>query len=175
MDRLASRLGRGEKTAFAELYDMCGDRLYNYVLRKLGSPEDAADVVQETFLRLARARRKLARVADPVSYAFTVARNEAARHAGRKFRDRRSIEPWSERLPARKHGEEQRRREMGELLVRGLALLDGPLREVVELKLFGELTFSQIASALGLPQGTIATRYRTALERLRHILAKEVK
>lgn len=175
MDRLASRLGRGEEAAFAELYDMCADRLYGYLLRKLGLPEDAADVLQETFLRLARARRKLARVADPVAYAFTVARNEAVRHAGRKSRDRRSIEPWLDRLPARKDGEEQLQRELGELLMRGLTLLDGPLREVVELKLFGELTFSQIASALELPQGTVATRYRTALARLRHILAKEVK
>ncbi len=48
------------------------------------------------------------------------------------------------------------------------------LQDVVLLKIWGELTFRQIAEALALPQGTVATRYRSAIERLRATL-KEVR
>ena len=48
MDELAGRLARGEKAAFAELYDVCADRLYHYLAHRLGSRDAAGDVLQET-------------------------------------------------------------------------------------------------------------------------------
>ena len=54
MAELADRLAGGEPAAFAELYDLCADRLHHWLLRHTGSRTDADDVVQETFLRLAR-------------------------------------------------------------------------------------------------------------------------
>ena len=52
--------------------------------------------------------------------------------------------------------------------------LPANLRDVVMLKVWGELTFRQIADALSLPPGTVATRYRSAIERLREVL-REVR
>jgi len=54
-----------------------------------------------------------------------------------------------------------------------LSRLDPELREIVELKFFAGLTFREIADVTGCPQGTVATRYRTALETMRSILAKD--
>jgi DNA-directed RNA polymerase specialized sigma24 family protein len=54
-----------------------------------------------------------------------------------------------------------------------LARLDSSLREIVELKVFGALTFREISEVTGLPQGTVATRYRSALETMRGQPAKE--
>jgi RNA polymerase sigma-70 factor (ECF subfamily) len=45
-------------------------------------------------------------------------------------------------------------------------------REIVELKAFGGLTLKEIAAVTALPPGTVATRYRTALERLREWLTR---
>ncbi len=89
MDQRATRLARGEPEAFAELYDACADRIYRYLVVRLGSRADAEDVLQETFVRLARTRQKLARVENLVAYAFTMARNEAMRLLDRQARDGR--------------------------------------------------------------------------------------
>jgi len=48
MDQRAVRLARGEPEAFAELYDTCADRIYRYLVVRLGSRADAEDVLQET-------------------------------------------------------------------------------------------------------------------------------
>jgi RNA polymerase sigma-70 factor, ECF subfamily len=55
-----------------------------------------------------------------------------------------------------------------------MAALEPALREIVDLKIFGGLTFAQIATALDLPPGTVATRYRRALQILRQQLKREM-
>ncbi len=54
MGDLNRRLSKDEANAYAELYDVCAKRLFAYVVALLGSQQQAADVVQEPFLRLAR-------------------------------------------------------------------------------------------------------------------------
>src|SRR5262249_61409709 len=89
MDRRAQRLARGDPAAFAELYDACADRVHHYLVVRLGSRADADDVLQETFVRLARMREKLANVEDLVAYVFAAARNEAIRLVERQAREGR--------------------------------------------------------------------------------------
>jgi RNA polymerase sigma-70 factor (ECF subfamily) len=62
MEKLGERLARGEQAAFAELYDACADRLHHYLTLRLGTREDADDVLQNSFVRLAQARHRLAGV-----------------------------------------------------------------------------------------------------------------
>ncbi|MCH7689036.1 MAG: sigma-70 family RNA polymerase sigma factor, partial [Planctomycetes bacterium] len=87
MEKLDERLARGEQAAFAELYDACADRLHHYLVVRLGSREDADDVLQDTFVRLAHARSRLAEVDSLIAYVFTVARNESSRFRRRKRRE----------------------------------------------------------------------------------------
>jgi RNA polymerase sigma-70 factor (ECF subfamily) len=156
MSRLGERLARGDPSAFAELYDACADRVHHYLVVRLRSRHDADDVLQETFVRLARKRTRLAKVENLVAYVFAIARNEAARWVRRRGRNR-----------------ELRARETADLVATLLERLGPDHREVVELKIYGGLTFRQISQVAGLPQGTVATRYRTALGKLRAWLAKE--
>src|ERR1700731_1906203 len=93
MDELGERLARGDRDAFAELYDTCADRCHHYLTIYLGSRDAADDVLQETFLRLAHNRKKLAGVEKLLAYVFTVARHEAARYGSRKTRDARRVAP----------------------------------------------------------------------------------
>jgi len=65
-------------------------------------------------------------------------------------------------------------REIAEVVALGLSGLDANHREVVELRTYAGLTFFEIAEVTGLPQGTVATRYRTALQRLRLLLKREM-
>jgi RNA polymerase sigma-70 factor (ECF subfamily) len=176
MDRLAKRLARGDQAAFAELYDACADRLHHYLAVRLGSRDDADDVLQETFVRLARTRKRLSGVENLVAYVFTIGRNEAARLAARESRRRESrVSPGSQALFRETAGDDAQARETAELVAAALDRLEVEQREVVELKIYAGLTFREIAEVTGLPQGTVATRYRTAIGRLRGWLAKELR
>ena len=174
MGALGKRLAGGEPAAFAELYDLLADRLYHYLVVRLGSREDAEDVVQETFVRLARKRRRLAGVDDLTAYVFTVARHEAARFARRRGR---AVAFWrspkSDVLFRQGASDETRERETADWAAAAMARLTGDEREIVELKIYAGLTFRTIAELTGLPQGTAATRYRTALKRLREWCSRE--
>jgi RNA polymerase sigma-70 factor (ECF subfamily) len=174
MDKLAERLAGGEREAFAELYDACADRLYHYLLTRLGSQDAASDVLQETFVRLARSRQRLKNVQNPVAYAFAVARNEAARYAGRIAGRTDFVELRAEHLFYEAECGEAELRETAQQIAGALARLGPDEREVVQLKIYAGLTFREIAEVTDSPQGTVATRYRTALGRLKTWLTKEV-
>jgi predicted RNA polymerase sigma factor len=59
-----------------ELYERHGERIYRYLLFRLGSAEDAEDVLQEAFCRFARYDLRWRLVRDPQAFVFRVARNE---------------------------------------------------------------------------------------------------
>lgn len=170
MDNLSQRLASGEPAAYAELYDACADRLFHWLSMHLRSASDAEDVVQETFARLARSRHALRNVENPISYVFTIARNEVARYRTRR---RRREEAYRESALARSgYGNEAAAAEARDAVQFALARLPEEQREIVELKAFGGLTLREIAETTGLPPGTVATRYRAGLERLRTWLAR---
>ncbi|REK12346.1 MAG: RNA polymerase sigma factor [Planctomycetota bacterium] len=169
MAELADRLARGDPAAFAELYDACAAALHHWLLLQLRSANDADDVVQETFVRLARSRKKLRRVENPVAYAFTVARNEAARLQRRRVRKPRG----EAELPALASVDDaSAEREAVDAVRAALERLPKEQREIVELKAYAGLTLREIAEVTSLPPGTVATRYRAALGRLRQWLIK---
>ncbi len=175
MDGLGERLARGDQAAFAELYDACADRVHHYLAVRLGSRHDADDVLQETFVRLARTRRRLSEVENLVAYVFTIARNEAARLVVRESRRRRlGAGLAGSALFCEAAGDDTPAREAAELVAAALDRLRPEGREVIELKTYAGLTFREIAEVTGLPQGTVATRYRTAIGRLRGWLTREL-
>ena len=171
MGDLGKRLARGEVAAFAELYDLCADRLHHYLVSQLGSRDDADEVLQETFLRLVRGREKLAGVESMTGYSFMIARNEALRRlAARSNESRRRAEAAELFLEATHDDHEVR--EVAEELTMALARLRPEQREVVELKCYGGLTLAEIADVTAAPPGTVATRYRTAIGILRTWLSR---
>jgi RNA polymerase sigma-70 factor (ECF subfamily) len=172
MAALRERLARGDPAAFAELYDACADRVGHYLLVRLGSREDADDALQETFLRLARTRRRLAKVDNLDAYVFTVARNEALRLAARRARRRREEKPLVGADLFCDPPGDAAARETAQAVAAALGRLTPELREVVELKTYAGLTFQQIGLVTGLPQGTVATRYRSALAKMKSYLLK---
>jgi RNA polymerase sigma-70 factor (ECF subfamily) len=175
METLDQRLARGDQAAFAELFDACADRCHHYLVTRLGSRDAADDVLQETFLRLVRNRRKLAGVANLAGYLFTVARNEAVRYAGRRARvEGRQSRLSSADLFLEPKSDEHAARERADLVSSALCALNPEQREVVELKIYAGLTFREIAEVAGVPLATAATRYRAALERLKAWLARQL-
>ena len=138
-----------------------------------GSQADAEDVVQEAFLRFWRARD---RATDPLAYLYACARRCAlGSHRGARRRVRREgsaarpemLDDADSLFAPIEHGE--RRAEIEKVL----RLLPEAQREVLVMKVWGGLTFPQIAEALGIPADTAASRFRYALGKLRELLAEE--
>lgn len=174
MNEFADRLARGEPAAFAELYDACADRLYGWLVVHLRSAADAEDVVQETFVRLARSRKKLRRVENLTAYAFSIARNEAARLRRNTSRQQDLVRQQDlMRQMGEPAADAALSLEQAEIVERALGRLSEEQREVVELKMYGDLTLREIAEVIGLPAGTVATRYRAALVKLRERLVRD--
>lgn len=173
MATLRERLAQGDHGAFAELYDACADRVNHYLLMLLGTREDADDALQETFLRLARIRHRLAKVDNLEGYVFTVARNEGLRLAANKARRQRGERTMAIEDLFCHQANDSATPEAAESVAAALARLNPQLREVVELKIYAELTFQQISQVTGLPTGTVATRYRSALAKMQAWLARE--
>ena len=149
------------------LYDRFGEVLYRFLLVKLGSPEDARDVLQETFCRLARYTIRWPFVRDPKAFVFKVARNEANRFLRkRRHGPAREISNpgWLEGVLA---AYEVPNPETGILLQMMTDRLSVEQREILTLKVFDGLTFKEIGSVCGISANTAASRYRYAVGRLR--------
>src|SRR5580704_825569 len=129
MNDLGKRLARGESSAFANLYDKCGDRCHHYLTVFLGSRDAADEVLQETFIRVVRRRGKLASVDNPSAYVFAVARNEGLRYAERRARDQQRHTPLTsaDLFPDTDDAE---RRDVAQTVADGLQHLSLEQREV---------------------------------------------
>lgn len=170
-DSLLLDLARGDPQAFETLYDPEGSRLYRAALAMLDRPEDAEDAVQEVFTALVRGREKLAEVRDLTAYLFAALRHAAGRRASR-----RAQEPVGGDAAAREAVAPEAPLDDGPLaerLRRAIRALPAAQREVVAMKIDGQLTFAQIAEALDVSINTAASRYRYALEKLRAMLSSE--
>jgi RNA polymerase sigma-70 factor (ECF subfamily) len=153
--------------------DARGPALVLFARQWVPAHADAEDVVQEAFLRFWRSRQ---RAADPAAYLFACVRRCALEWLrGERRRSRR------EEAAARQEGSdlttlvgpiEQEERRLA--IEAALGQLTPEQREVVILKIWGELNIPQIASALEVPVNTAASRYRYALARLRVSLSEGV-
>jgi RNA polymerase sigma-70 factor (ECF subfamily) len=169
LKELAVRLARGDEAAFAELYDACANRLHAYLAARVGSRDAASDVLQTTFLRAVKSRRRFRGVENPIAYLFQIARNEAVRLA-RNHRPAIALANAAEPFA-------QGTEDVGdaEAIAAAIAHLEPQDQELVELKIFAGLTFREIAAIVGRPPATVATRYRRAIETLRGALTKEFR
>jgi RNA polymerase sigma-70 factor (ECF subfamily) len=131
---------------------------------------DAEDVVQEAFIRFWRSRE---RVAEPVAYLYACVKHcglDWQRSGKRRLkREEATARPEAEGLFA--GGVEERERRL--VIEAALANLPEKQREVLVMKVWGGLTFNQIAEALAISIDTAASRYRYALARLHEELAEE--
>ena len=165
---LFAEVADGRIQALERLYDLASHRLYGLALWRTRSPEDAGDVVQEVFVRVAEQRHRLVRVRDPRSWLLTVAFRLSVDVIRR--RRRRPTEPLDAHgLLVAPEFEPERALDAGRAS-RLLASLPGAQRDAVYLRHFTDCTFAEIGSITGVPTFTAASRYRSGLRRLRRLV-----
>ncbi len=148
-----------------------GPALQLYARQLTGSAADAEDAVQEAFASCVRTRPA---ADDPRAFLFTCVRN-AVRQQHRSEQRRRTREQtvaadaeWFVRPEDSVQSDERVRR-----IEQAVAGLPETQREIVVLRIWGELTFPQIGRTLSISSNTAASRFRYAVERLRHVLEPE--
>jgi len=173
---VVQRIVQGDRSALAELYDRYGTAVYSLACRIVGSSADAEDVTQEVFTQAwKQASRYDETRASTVAWLLNMTRTRAIdRLRANRTRRRFAGEPARiEAVPDDSTDAEQRVIE-DERASRVRSALDGlavAQRQAIELAYFRGLTHGEIAERLGEPLGTVKTRIRTALIKLRGALA----
>jgi RNA polymerase sigma-70 factor (ECF subfamily) len=173
--RLLGEIAQGDRDAFARFYDLHAALVHTFALRILRERNEAEEVVQDVFVQVWRqAGAYSPDRGTPEAWLITLTRSRGIDKL--RFRRRRDEMVRSaddpDRLPEpavpdRAAGQAEARATLGGVL----ADLPEAQRSVLELAYFDGLTQSEIAARLGEPLGTVKTRMRSGLERLRGALA----
>lgn len=167
-----SRLAKRDERALEELYRRYSPSLYALLLRMLQSPEEAEEILQDSFVQLYReAARYQPERGGVAAFLFAIGRNFALS----RLRNRKARPPKIDDLDL--HNPEQ---ELGlwreddptdRILVRrALGRLEPTDRTLLEEAFFDGYSHSELAERHNLPLGTVKTRLRRALLKLREYL-----
>lgn len=175
---LITRIAAGDRDAFSRFYDLLAPTAFGLIRRVLRDPEAAAEVLQEVFWQVWReAPRYDPKRGSPEAWLVMRAKTRAIdRLRSIRRRDRTFVAPVDESVAQRDDGPAENPAVVAEdrsLVQTALAQLPEPQRRVIELAFFEGLTQSEIATRLGEPLGTVKTRARLGLERLRGALRGE--
>jgi RNA polymerase sigma-70 factor, ECF subfamily len=167
----------GDEQALASLYDRYRLILFGLILRILHSQSEAEDVLQEVFLQVwQRASSFDEERGRPFTWLVTLARSRAIdRLRSLGARDRVTNEAGREAEvtgETRDAVDDAIRSERGETVRRALASLPDEQRSTLVLAYFEGLTQTEIADRLGAPLGTVKTRMRSGMIKLRELLAQ---
>lgn len=164
----------GDAAAFRLLFERYALVLYRMVRRRLGSDEDARDLVQQTLLHMHRARNDFRRDSRLRPWLFTIAMNLVREHYRRK--GRRPEQPLDLDAPPGRDKPRDFAPEPGESSERlarvraALESLPEQQREVIELHWFEDSPYEEIARIVGASVAAVRVRAHRGYERLRKIL-----
>jgi RNA polymerase sigma-70 factor (ECF subfamily) len=162
MDEAATE---GEWRKWVELYT---PRFLLFARQKASTEADAQDLVQEAVLEATQ--RQLNGGLPPAALVFATIHRRAIDLARRDERRLNREHVAAESAGTSWFDNTMEDREMKQLVEGALRRLPELYREVVMLKIWGELTFAEVASVLGIPANTAASRYRYGLTEMRKLM-----
>lgn len=188
-ETLMVRFQRGDRGAFAQLVRRHQGPLFNFALRQLRTKAAAEDIVQEAFVRVVQNAGDFKHEARFTTWVYTITRNlcidQIRKNSLRKH-------PSLDEGRARGGGDEGEGPTLGEQtadprasvereatgtelrerIARAVATLPDEQREVFLLREVSNLPFKEIAEITGVPENTVKSRMRYALERLQEALGE---
>lgn len=183
--RLMLAAKRGDKTAFDELVEAVRGRAFHVARALVGSNEDAMELCQEAFLKVYKARETFRE-----GEAFNPWFHRIVRNTCYSFlRDKKRVRPMADFERNAENDEDidfgvvdddvgptdaTISNERAQYFWRAFKTLSAHDREILALRHFKELSYKDISTALGIPQGTVMSRLFHARRRLRDGLDKSV-
>ena len=173
---LLKAIARGDETALAGCYDRYRLILFSLILRILHDRYEAEDCLQEVFLQVWRRAKDFDESRGrPFTWLVTIARSRALDRL-RASGSRARLATEAEAEPRESMGdasEDALRSEEGAIVRRALAELPEEQRRALFMAYFEGLTQTEIAARLGDPLGTVKTRMRSGLMKLRELLGEK--
>ena len=176
VDKRPSRTTADEPIGLEEAFARWQPQLLGALVCLLGNAEDARDALQEAFVKCWRNQHLVAEVQNLRAWIYRIVLNTGRDMRGAAWRRRRQALPEDESLVEGRdenptsiletHEEAQR-------VWQAVRQLRPEQQEVFLLRQNGEMTYEEIAVAMNIPTGTVKTRMRLALIRLREVLAEE--
>ncbi|MCC6574582.1 MAG: sigma-70 family RNA polymerase sigma factor [Planctomycetes bacterium] len=167
VEHLLNAVRAGEPEAFRGLVQALSEPLFRYVSSIVRDPQTAQDVIQQTFIRLFRSRGKLQTGGTLRGYCYRMASN-LAKNALRDDKLRRARE--GQAMPTHTQSGDPLQAAMAREAWQLVHNLPDDLKEPLLLRFEHGLTLAETADTLSVPEGTVSTRQRSALERLRERL-----
>ena len=159
-----------DKTAFGDLFSHFAPRVKSFLMKSGSPPEMAEECAQEVMVTVwNKAHLFDGSKASVSTWIFTIARNRRIDMIRKQRRPEPEDLPWGPQ-DAPSAADTLCLQQETELLGQAIAELPIKQRQLIERAYFGELTHAEIASETGLPLGTIKSRIRLALDRLRHAM-----
>jgi len=169
-DQLLLLMKTGDMDGFRKLYERTAKGVYSYALSILRHPQDAEEVMQDTYLTAWRRAGQYESEGKPMAWLLTIARNLCYMRL-RKQKDHPCIS--YEELEEEEPGELCLQIELApekQMLLKALGSLGEEERKIVLLHDAGDMKHREIAEYLGYPLSTVLSKYRRALKRLQELV-----
>jgi RNA polymerase sigma-70 factor (ECF subfamily) len=171
---LMARIRRRDHTALAELYDRYGGRVYSLAIAIVGEDMAAQEITQDTFIKVwEHPETYRYEQSKFLAWLLMITRHRAIDHLRReKLRSGQSMSMDDDAMPELPDASllaEEKWREMRH----ALDALPAEQREVIMMAFYHGLSQSEIAEMLGWPLGTVKTRLRLGMQKLRDALSHE--
>ncbi len=184
-ETLMLRYQEGDRSAFAQLVRRHQTALYNFALRQVRTPQVAEDIVQEAFVRVVQNATEFKHEARFTTWIYTITRNLCIDHLRKRaLRKHPSLDEsrgedgdgptLGEQTADPKASVEREATgsELKERIVQAVDTLPDEQREVFLMREVANLPFKEIAEITGVPENTVKSRMRYALERLQEALSE---
>jgi RNA polymerase sigma-70 factor (ECF subfamily) len=166
-------LQRGDSQALGIFYDRYGEAVYRLLLRLLGNAQEAEDLTQEIFLRLWQKANFDPQRGSLLALLMTMARSRAIDRLRQVKSQERLQQRWGRNLAtdnSRTPMDKASVREISQRVRSALQQLPEPQRQALEMAYYDGLSQSEITEHLQIPLGTVKTRSRQGLLKLRQLL-----
>lgn len=179
-------LQAGAEDAFAHLLAVYRNPVFNMVYHITGNEADAADVLQNVFVKVVRGIKQFRGTSSLKTWIYRIAVHEALNNRRGWFRrtrreafslddgdlPRRVFRGWQRESDAETPYEWVEKSERAEVVERTLRTLPASYRTVVILREIEDLTYEEISEVLGIAEGTVKSRLKRGREILRRKLAR---
>jgi RNA polymerase sigma-70 factor (ECF subfamily) len=173
--RLVAEAQQGNLSAFGRLYEIYFERVYRYMMARVGDASEAEDLTQELFLKVMASLGSYRFQGPPfAAWLFRIARNTVVDRARRRKTAGPSV-PLEEAsfVPAGGSVEEEALRTLSrETLVAALGRVTDLQRQVVELRFMADLSISETAAVMKRNDNAVKALQHSALQALRRVLSQ---
>lgn len=169
IEKNLKKIAKGNTDAIGEIYELTQSSLYGYILSILKNPEEAQDVMQDTYIKICQSAALYTPQGKPMAWIFTIARNFSLMklRGQTRYTDIEDFE-WEQMTSGNSDfGVEDRM-----VLEAALSKISDEESQIVMLHAVGGMKHREIADMYGMPLATVLSKYNRAIKKLQNLIKK---